>query len=299
MPGQFLHRQLSEYFSKSIESSLQICDYELVRCSKCRLEFAFPYVPASSEFYDWLTLQDNYYPSNRWEWDIVIGLVATCSAGPLRLLEAGCGDGSFLKKVSERWPAATTLGLDASHAAVAHCQSKGVSAVVGDVREFLEENSASRKSFDVALAFHCLEHVADPLEFTRSLCMAVRPGGTVFLSTPYSPMSIEVDWFDALNHPPHHLTRWNESSYRALAAQCGAELVLHSPDATSVWRRAMMSLAAAVWGRSRLFSEQWQRRGVLLHPIQFMRHLLAQAGRNRLNGTFAADVVLAEFRIPK
>jgi len=52
------------------------------------------------------------------------------------------------------------------------------------------------------------------------------PSGRLMISTPYSPMSLEENWFDPLNHPPHHITRWSEKPYEALAARTGLALTI-------------------------------------------------------------------------
>ena len=78
--------------------------------------------------------------------------------------------------------------------------------------------------FPVVTSFHCLEHVSQPVEFVRELLRATARGGSLFLSTPYSPMSFETEWFDVMNHPPHHMTRWNLAAYRKLAEILGVKM---------------------------------------------------------------------------
>ena len=43
------------------------------------------------------------------------------------------------------------------------------------------------ESYDVVMAFHVLEHFADPLRALRTWMRVLRPGGVLFLSVPWAP----------------------------------------------------------------------------------------------------------------
>lgn len=296
LPARFLRDQMADYFSTPLPASVNIADYRLQRCPECTLQFATPQTPGSSEFYDWLSQQPGYYPKGRWEWNIVLEELKIVSERPLRLLEVGCGDGTFLERMLTNFPKAEAFGLDASPKAVIDASGRGATAFVGDVRQFLAEHPEHRHGFDVAASFHCLEHVADPVGFMESMLELVHDRGRVYVSTPYSPMSLEVDWFDSLNHPPHHLTRWNQSSYEKLAKVCQTHLRLLMPGCPDAWTRALASNAATHGGKGALESLGHQRWHAALHPFNFWRHRHLQQQREFVNGRTAADVVLAEFR---
>jgi SAM-dependent methyltransferase len=96
--------------------------------------------------------------------------------------------------------------------------------------------------FPVVTAFHCLEHVKDPVNFVRELLRVTAPVGKLFLSTPYSPMSFEMEWFDILNHPPHHMTRWTVAAYRRLADEAGVKMRHFAPRSSALRQAGQLYL---------------------------------------------------------
>jgi 2-polyprenyl-3-methyl-5-hydroxy-6-metoxy-1,4-benzoquinol methylase len=295
----FIDSELSQYFNEDVPSDLCSVDYTLLRCPNCSLEFAAPSIPGSDRFYDWLCKRAGYYPSARWEWNVVLDEMTKVCDADRQLIEVGCGNGIFLEKVLRKFPGAKAFGLDASPKAVKEASDRGAKAFVGDVREFLTEQPERRKEFLFAVSFHCLEHVADPVSLVKAMLSLVSDHGRVFLSTPYSPLSLELEWFDILNHPPHHLTRWNSKSFAHLADACDAELRLLLPECSDSKTRALASNAVRYRGVDSLRSIKMQKMCAALHPLSYRRHLKMQEGREAVNGAVAADVVLAEFRPKK
>ena len=54
------------------------------------------------------------------------------------------------------------------------------------------------RSFDVAVAWHVLDNVANPVTLVRQLHAALRPGGTLSVASPF-------DWYPACTDRPHRL----------------------------------------------------------------------------------------------
>ena len=150
--------------------------------------------------------------------------------------------------------------------------------------------------FSFAAAYHCLEHVPDPKEFVQQLFNVISPGGSVFLSMPFSPMSVEIDWYDPFNHPPHHITRWNRRSLETLADVVGANVRFYFPDEVPLRQLAKVSCTASVFGRPKMFKEPWQQRAARRHPLMWLSHLMKQHFRRKRLGS-SADVVLVEITL--
>jgi SAM-dependent methyltransferase len=283
---------LAEYFGGfSLASCRDIGAYSVLRCQRCALEYADPPRPGSSAFYEELGKQPGYYPSNRWEWGIAIEELRKNSAGSL--IEVGCGAGAFLKKAADALSWRTT-GIDINPDAVANCRAAGLQAYCETIEEHLRRFGAP--PYDCAVAFHCLEHVENPLLFANSLFSLVRPGGLMLISTPLSPMSFERRWHDPLNNPPHHLTRWNEKSYIELAHQLHAGFRVLSPPAGSLLGRAGLAIALAIYGTPRKVGRLQIWSGPLLHPIEFRREFAHQLHRPHVNSRAAGDVILGVFQ---
>ena len=279
---------LARLFGQPVPPAVELIDYNLRRCQDCTLEFATPMLPGNQAFYDWITAAEKYTARKRWEWQVMADLIAVREQ-PVRVLELGCGVGRFLEQLQEL-PAVTAVGIDSSATSVAAAKAKGL-----DVRlESVEATGERGERFDVVVLSHLLEHVGDPLGLMRQVQAVLTPGGTIFCSLPYSPMSREMPSlgvYDPMNLPPHHLTRWNASSFEALAKQLGMNVNLHSPKPKSVLKRTLNIVgesAGASGSVARLAAS-------LSQPGRFMEVRRVLQSRDRIGGRRAGDVVLAVF----
>jgi SAM-dependent methyltransferase len=252
-------------------------------------------VPGDSTFYAWIARKPGYYPESRWEWGEVTNEIKKRDERPASLLEVGCGSGSFLESVLGE-PAIRAVGLDTEPSSIAKCREKGCEAYCEEISAFVIKNP--KRLFDFVVAFHCLEHVSQPKEFLRAMLGALKPGGSIFVSTPYSPMSFETGWFDPLNHPPHHMTRWNARMYQETAAQLGLDVRFRMPKALSVLRRTKNALILRKFGPGMAPSRLQVLWALFGNLKAFLSEFLKQRARERYGGSCTADVVLAEFRKP-
>lgn len=134
-----------------------------------------------------------------------------------RVLDVGCGNGSFLKRAREAgWDVAGTEP-DAKAREIARQSGIDVQASLADCLD--------GEPFDYATANHVIEHVHDPSEFLRDIAIRLREGGGLFLETPnidaptharYGP-----DWRGL--EPPRHLVMFNRQSLADLLRRCGFE----------------------------------------------------------------------------
>jgi SAM-dependent methyltransferase len=189
-------------------------------------------------------------------------------------------------------PSIQIVGLDTTPESVAQCREKNLEVYCETLESF--QHSSSAKLFDHVVAFHCLEHVSDPKGLVRSMLKLVKPGGSVLISTPYSPMSFESDWFDVMNYPPHHMTRWNQNAYDALAEQLGCTATYAMPMAPPPMQRATNTFRLATFGRYRAASASKLKllMTIALHPLRFAQVLWHQLTRSRFQNRPAADVIL-------
>lgn len=288
----FLLSKLSEYFQSPCPPEAVAHDYSMWRCVETHLEFAWPLVPGNEVFYDWISHFPSYYPKARWEYAKTLSLIRSRGAADFSILDVGCGSGKFLATLESLRPK-KALGLDLNRSAILECRQKGLDAFCGSMRLALQEKMAVPHEFHYVSSFHCLEHVDDPVHFCRELLNLLALSGRIFLSTPYSPMSLEGDWFDVMNHPPHHMTRWSLSAYRHLAKALGLNLEFHAPAVSSLrqallaerlkWsgpqsHQSLLGNPATIFRRFRYFWSAWNR----------------LRARNRSHPLGGADVILAE-----
>ncbi|MCF3648686.1 class I SAM-dependent methyltransferase [Synoicihabitans lomoniglobus] len=294
LPRIFIKEELARYFNATPPEDIVPCDYAIWRCSETGFEFAEPRIPGNNAFYEWISNMPHYYPDHRWEYDIVAAKLNDVAVWdrPLRVLDIGCGSGNFLAKLPprvEKW------GLDSTPSAISKCRERGIHALNNTMSEAIAQDESLRSSFDCVTAFHCLEHVADPVDFIGEMIQFLAPIGRLFVSTPYSPMSFESDWFDVQNHPPHHLGRWNKTAYQRLAALQGMQVKLHMPPAAPLLARMFQTTRYRLVGPTRPLSRIRQTVAMLAHIPTTLRILVHQLKRERIAGRMAADTVLVEF----
>ena len=174
-----------------------------------------------------------------------------------RVLDVGCGQAQFAKHIVQ----AQYTGLDLY--SVDETQKNGSMPYV--LKESAVQHARSHPSpnYDVVTAFQVLEHVANPLVFTQTLCSLLRPGGILILSAPLHPSPQTALPNYLLNFPPHHLTWWNPSALNALATTLGLQAVQsaalpYSPhEAITHWMHRFSFLRTRLKGHERYYSHRW------------------------------------------
>ncbi len=99
-----------------------------------------------------------------------------------RVVEVGCGAGYAATRLFDH--AARFVGLDVDPDVVAHASNANASGgcefqVYDGVRIPFED-----ASFDVAVSFQVVEHVADDRGYVDEIARVLAPGGTLYLTTP-------------------------------------------------------------------------------------------------------------------
>jgi 2-polyprenyl-3-methyl-5-hydroxy-6-metoxy-1,4-benzoquinol methylase len=133
-----------------------------------------------------------------------------------RLLDVGCGDGSFLDFARRAgW---SVVGVDFDQKAVDAARSRGLDIRLGGI-----EVLSPQERFDGITMSHVIEHVHDPMAVLRTCHGLLKPGGWLWLETPN---------LDALGHraygpdwrglePPRHLVLFSLASIRRLLTAAG------------------------------------------------------------------------------
>ncbi len=298
LPKSFLMEQLEIYYAAKPPPGIVECDYSLWQCVETGLQFAWPPLPGNSIFYEWLSGFESYYPGVRWEYGQVRRLVESEKSAlgkAFKVLDVGCGKGDFLRSL-DAMPGEQKFALDLNEPAVEECRRQGFQSFCGTVETAAAAGFLRPGEFSVVTAFHCLEHVERPVEFVRSLVSAAAPGGRVFISTPYSPMSFEYAWFDVLNHPPHHMTRWNLTAYRRLAELLGLKLRYFVLPSNPL-RRAFGVFCLLHYGPNRSVGKARLAKDLLCDFPAFIRHYRRQLERSRTHQGVSANVILVELTV--
>ncbi|MEH2123680.1 class I SAM-dependent methyltransferase [Nostoc sp.] len=287
--------ELEDYFAEKPPDKIEIIDYEIQQCKNCSLEYAFPLEAGSQSFYQWVTTRAGYYPESRWEWFAVIEQINKRERqNSISILDVGCGGGNFLE-IAKKLSNTRIVGLDTTPVSIEQCQARGFEVYCETIESFY--NKFPSESFNYVLSFHCLEHISQPKQFIASMLSVLKPMGSIFISTPYSPMSVESDWFDILNHPPHHLLRLSKKSYEELAHQLGCEIKFYMPPANSVMARTINNFSLSKFGKNQTVSKLRLLQEIIKNPTLFLKIFFEQLMRHRVNGSVAADIVLVELKL--
>ncbi len=298
LPRTFLLEQLELYYETKPPGQIVECDYSLWRCVETGLEFCWPMLPGNTAFYEWVSGFETYYPGIRWEYREVRRRLERENfpdGKSFKVLDVGCGKGDFLRSLD--WiPGERKFALDLNEPAVKACRQQGFQACCGTVETAMENGFLKAAEFPAVTSFHCLEHVPQPVAFVRALLKTMAPGGRVFVSTPYSPMSFESDWFDIMNHPPHHMTRWNLNAYQRLADLLGAKMRYFVPLSLPA-RKALNIFRVKQYGPNRRPGRARLLKDLLCHFPAILRLYQKQKERARTSRVGAADVILVEFTV--
>jgi len=275
----FTRKQLEEYFDEKTSSEkLDLYDFKMYFCKNCDFEWSDPMRPGSSKFYSWITRKPQYYCKERWEWNIVISDLKKNHYKSV--LDVGCGDGEFLAKCDDSINNIKSVGLDTSKYSVESCKEKGIDAVLLDVKEYSKING---NKFDAVTAFHCLEHVENPVVFVRDLIKLVKNDGSLYISTPYASRPSEL-WYEVLSYPPHHLTRWRRKSYESIAKKLNLKVSFYMPYANSLYQRIINSLILYWYGvnEKKPLVSWCSVKKIFDHPISLVRIIFRHLVREKV-----------------
>lgn len=159
---------------------------------------------------------------------------------PGRLLDFGCGAGTFLKTMADQgWE---VTGLDAAVGAVQHVREQhGLTALVGT----LPHSDLRPGSFDVVTMWHSLEHVHNPLAILREAYKLLVPGGKLIVATPNIesiPFAVfGRSWFGL--DVPRHLMHFGPRTLSATLQAAGFRTEPVRQMRHSDWLRSSAKLA--------------------------------------------------------
>ena len=171
--------------------------------------------------------------------------------GQGRLLDFGCGNGSFMERMHRQgWQ---VTGLDTSPCAVDNVRTiLGLRALLGS----LPSPHLEADSFDVITMWSSLEHVHNPMEVLRETHRLLVPGGQLLVAVPNID-SLPFRWFGSSWFGldlPRHLTHFAPWTLHLMLERVGFQvgplrMVRHSDWFHASACRSSCELLAPRWHR--------------------------------------------------
>ena len=160
--------------------------------------------------------------------------------GTGRLLDFGCGGGSFLKRMADLgWD---VVGVDSAAGVVHRVRDElGLLAIEGS----LPHVDLRPCSFEVVTMWHSLEHTHDPCAILREAYRLLVPGGKLIVATPnidsWSFRRFGPAWYGL--DLPRHLTHFTPETLTVALQSAGLRVSNVRPLRHSRWLRSSARLA--------------------------------------------------------
>ena len=102
----------------------------------------------------------------------------------MRILDAGCGNGFFSRKLAALGHEVTAIDISESGVAKLRDSHPNIRGAVRSVYDGVEDLTPNG-GFDLVLSSEVIEHLYSPQDFLLNTARALRLGGWIILTTPY------------------------------------------------------------------------------------------------------------------
>lgn len=189
-------------------------------------------VTQNKKFYDayWSTNRKTFSGSNqgyapnlrRWMKHELRDLPRTA-----RVLEVGCGDGSFTTDLAAKFSSVTAIDISAGQIADNAARLPGITFRQHDVSEAFPFAEAT---FDVVWCSEVLEHLFDPRFALREMHRILRPGGRLLVTVPYHGRFKNVlialfNWDEHFVPSTSHIRFYTKRSLSRIVSAAGLEAI--------------------------------------------------------------------------
>jgi 2-polyprenyl-3-methyl-5-hydroxy-6-metoxy-1,4-benzoquinol methylase len=159
------------------------------------------------------------FPTERAEIDFSILHLSNNERG--KLLDIGCGSGTFISKMANLgWDA---HGIDFDAKAIEVCVQNGLNAQTGD----LFSQQYPDNYYDTIVLNHVIEHLYDTLDVIKECFRVLKPNGKLIIATPNTNswmfrFKFKQNWFSL--QPPGHLQLFNLKNLSNILHKQGFEI---------------------------------------------------------------------------
>jgi SAM-dependent methyltransferase len=183
-----------------------LSNIELFKCNVTGYNFFYPLnIAGDAKFYEKLQEFPWYYMPWKWEHEQVFRAIQKLE-NP-KVLEIGCAQGSFLKRLAET--NIECVGLELNKDAVKIANENRLTVFDATI----QQHAASRiEYYDVVCSFQVMEHIGNIKEVLEASIQTLKKGGFLYISVPNNNSFLGLDADNLLNMPPHHMCLWDATS---------------------------------------------------------------------------------------
>jgi hypothetical protein len=208
----------------TVESALQASTgrLELSYCRACQFGFNAAFDPAAVVYGPEYENEQGYSPSFSRHLDSMVKLVMRDLGSSRAVLEVGCGQGAFLRRLAAAMPESVELiGVDPCFRST-HLPDSRIRYGAVTLDQFTEELPQAPW---IALSRHVIEHVRNPVEFVAALLFGQVGAGPeqLLLETPSFEWIVRNRMFVDVFY--EHCSYFTSSSLREIGARAGWTVV--------------------------------------------------------------------------
>jgi len=204
-------------FRSSVWRKYEGMDVRLHRCGACSFAFFLPRATGTEDFYSDVISKVDYYAEDKWEFFEAIKDIS--KHGAKSVLDIGCGSGVFLNMVKKHDPKIEATGFEFYNEAVMGARSMGHVVFTGNL-----DSLTQKGGYDAVCVFQVLEHIAEPVDFLKQIRGLLTGRGILIIGVPDAHGPIRHFSSALTDIPPHHVSRWCESSFRMGLPRLGYEV---------------------------------------------------------------------------
>lgn len=206
----------TQFFSKDKAAERKVVEIELVSCDACGLiqtrndPIIYKDNSSASSFVS------DQLRDHRKNQAIKLFSFQECSSPSV--LEVGCGDGSFLKSITQI--SGPILGVEPAEKTADIARKQGINVVSLLV---VEDTKIDKQDFDCFFLFHVLEHVPNILPFLRGIRNNLREGAVGCVEIPCTEAAFEAERYG--DYMPDHMSYFTAQTLRKALEISGFEVL--------------------------------------------------------------------------
>lgn len=201
---------------------------EVIKCRDCGTVYLNPLMDQKSyeDFYNSddqkriasTFISENYDEKIRYQAQYRKDLLSSYLNESIRILDVGCGYGSFIAAVQD--DVKSVAGLEPSRPRALYNQNNGRNVIHGTLEDWPVDQPV-----DIITLFQVLEHIVDPKPFLSRAADLLQPGGRIVIEVPnHDDLIVRLDKYAWFYYQNAHCTYFDRKSLGRLLSSVGLQV---------------------------------------------------------------------------